>query len=860
MSLSSLPTPASEHSKQSTEVRFTVRSANSPSYRLSRRPGVRKPKGLGDQETETTEDVEERHGTQTGTNVTNKVEDLTFYPAKKGVYSSVKGQCEETLGHKMLNQRNRNDLAKETITDFGTDPTENSNHVPERRGRTDWRRHNLPSRSRSFDWRTGQRSPDMDQRTSTFMYSPTRGGDVGRRAEGLDERMTGGEGIRGKVTSPLQTYVSAVNDGQDRNPVSHVGPAFNRVDRANSFPSRLKLQSGPSSDSGRATTIESHGSQSILERIEQLLCSAGFGKTDDYNNSRDFSKPAFSHHTEKTTDLFISPQRRSDERTTGGTFPRRFSSEGKLGIAPKSSRALLSLAQNDNSSSEGSFSPGTCESLSRGKRIEQTPDGFSVERRGRWIQAYEDIGTKSLDRAARKRALRAAGGITTPPKPHTLEVRSLSCRDLSRLSERRGIGIKEEGKVNHGEENVERNGIDGTPKQRTGGVKQQEGEKDTDEGANIKTELRSNSVDEDVFDVNPQKFPMKTTEKSTFSEILSIPAAASVKNKINQFEALTQRFQVLTSGQALPRRAFSVPTKLNRAREEGGKGGSVKAVGGLRAMWEGMKDGEEAMEKTEKKEKSPREKVGSERSLSVDEAGLRLVRNEREGRSLVENEGKEKDRWRTSVEHLNKYSKLKSRHEIPPAEGNQRQDRNFYIDEIDISKASSPKEANKKPSYLPLSNSWDIPDGVQKTTLSPVDDEDKTPTNTPTPPAFLSSSGENESTPILMQAAITPKQDSSLHHGSLSNTPNLIFPEVNTAHQNSSTKPHLDIGNWLAGLNTQEIKIRDCVDDSEDDDESTQKDEDSNYESDSGESSVTINSNPSQSDHRSFSVRWVQCT
>uniref|UniRef100_A0A3Q3W7H1 PDZ domain-containing protein n=1 Tax=Mola mola TaxID=94237 RepID=A0A3Q3W7H1_MOLML len=543
MSLSFLPTPASEHSKQSPEVRFTIRSANSPSYRLSRRPGVRKPKSLVDQETETTEEVGERHGTHIGTNFTNKVEDSTFYLAKTGVCSSVKGQCEETLGHKMFNQLNQNDLANETITDCGTDRSENCNLVSERRGRTDWRRHNLPSRSKSLDWRTGERSPDRDQRTYTFMYSTTQGGDVGIRAEGVDERMTGGEGIKGRVMSPLQTYVSAGNDGQDRNPVSHVSPTFNRVDRVNSFPSRLKLQSGPISDSGTATMMEPQGSQSISERIEQLYWSAGFGKTDDYNNIRDFSKP-----------------QRSYERTTGGTFPR----------------------------------------------------------------------------------------------------------------------------------------------------------------------------------------------------------------------------------------------------------------------------------------------------------------NEQEGKSLVENEGKEKDRWSTSVDDLNKYSKLKNRHEIPLAEGNQRQHRNFYIDETDFTKVSSPKEANKKPSYLPLSNSSDISAGVQTTTQSPVVDEDKTPTNTPTHSAFLSSSTppekntpitvrENESTPILMQAAITPKRDSSPHHGSPSNTPNLISPDVSTAHRNRCIQSDLDLNAWLAGLNTK-IKVWDNEEDSEDDDESTQKDEDSNYNSDSGESSVTITSNLSQSDHRSFSV------
>lgn len=66
---------------------------------------------------------------------------------------------------------------------------------------------------------------------------------------------------------------------------------------------------------------------------------------------------------------------------------------------------------------------------------------------------------------------------------------------------------------------------------------------------------------------------------------------------------------------------------------------------------------------------------------------------------------------------------------------------------------------------------------------------------------------------------------------------------------------------WLSGVNS-EINVWNDRDDSEDEDEddddaSTQKDEDSNYDSDSGESSVTITSNMSQSEQRSFSVRWV---
>lgn len=872
MDLSLLPTPASEYNKERTGARFTVRSANSPSYSLTRRQGVRKTRGF--------EEVgeRERYGTHAGTNVTNKVEDHTFagYEAR-----SVKGNCEEnkTSGHKMSTKLNQNGSADKTIAEFGTDRNGNCNPASESRGRTDWRRYNLPSRSKSLDWRTGERSPDRDKRAGMFMLSTKRGGEISKKAEGLDERMTGDEGVRGRVMSSVQAYnsVGTSNDGQERNHMSHMSQTLDRASRGNSLPSRLRSQSGTGSDCrGTATTFGPKGGQSILERIEKLYGSAGFGKTEDCSKVRDFSKPVLSYHKETATDLLISPQLRSYERTAGGTFPRRFSSGDKSSLSPVQSTKSFTWTHKDT---EISLSPGTSrtsERLSRGQWQRQTHGRFSEERGVHLSRALEDIGTRSLDRArsrytvaAQIRSTRAAGGITAPLQPSTFseEDRSVSLRDLSGLCERGGRGSKDQGNVNHGEENAKTNGINRTPRERTMGFKEQEKEKKTNVGAKEKTELKGNSTDEDVFELNPQTITVKTIERKKFPELLSVPSAASVKNKINQFEALTQRSQGLATGQVLPRRAFSVPTQLSRAHDGIKKSGSAKAIGGLRDMWEGLKEGEEAGEKTEEKATLSGKTLGPGRSLSVDEVGLSLGRKEKEGNDSVEKEGKEKDSGNNSAKDFHKYSRLKNTLEIPLNGGDQRRRRDFYIDETDFSKVSSPEEASKKPPYSPLSNSSDT-----KTTPSLVGNEDKTPTNTPTNSPFLSPSAqpenttpiadsENESTSVLTQAAKTPKPDSPLLHRPLatsshSDVPSRISPDVDAAYPNRKKQPVWDLNAWVAGLNTK-IKVWNDEDDSEDDDESTQRDEDSNYDSDSGESSVTITSNMSQSDHRSFCVRWV---
>lgn len=875
MDLSLLPTPVSEHNRQRARACFTVRSASSPSYSLTRRSGVRKPRAFSEEERVSAEDATERetYRKHTGTNVANNEDNMVAgNQARTG--SSDKGQCEdkETSGHKMSTMLNQNGTADKTIIDYCIDRSQNP--APESRGRSAWRGYDLTSRSKSLDWRAGARSPDFGTRPPDM--SSKQGGDISKQGR------IGVEGMRGRVSSSIKAYNSSgtSNVVQERFPVSYMNQPLDRVSRGNSLPSRLKTQSGPGSGFRETASFGPKGGQSISERIEKLYGSASFGKTEDSGKIRDSStsvrdwcdregKATMSNRKGSTSDFHIVTQQSSNERAAGGSFPRHFSSVDKSSISPVQSRNLFtSTTQKHTSGSDSSLSPWTSRSRERtqeGQWQDQIHGRYSEEGGVNWGRGLVESGTRSLDRArskftvaAQTRLAKAAGGITAPPQSNTFIVET-SFGDPSGTRKRRASGCKDQERANHREEKGE------TLRERTateGGV-----------------ELKSSNTDEDVFESNLQI--MKPEKRKMFPE----KPAASVRNKINQFEALTQRSQGLATGQVLmPRRTFSVPTQLSRARDGVKKSGSAKAIGGLRDKWEGLREGRE---KAEEKVTGVGKKLGSERSLSVDEVGLRLGNKEIGGNDLAEKEGKSTDGGNNCTDDFGKYLRLKHTSESPFNKGAQQRCRNFYIDETDFSKVSSPEEAGDKDvtvdnaAPLLLSNSRDASigslqslelSGLQKTTISstitsPVSDDDKTPTDTPNHSPFLSpqnvtptTESENKSTSDFTQAAKTPEPDSlpllDLPTSSHSNLSNLISPDASTAHAKGK-KQVLDLNAWLAGLNSK-IKVwNDDEDDYEDDDESTQKDEDSNYDSDSGESSVTITSNMSQSDRRSFCVRWV---
>lgn len=769
MDLSLISTPSSDYDKQRTGALFTIRSANSPSYSLSRRHGVRKSRDVLEEVRESNDRSGKRdaYGAHTGTSF-NQMD-----RASANSYSGIIGEENKTSGLDMSAKLSQTKSADKTWEEFCTDRNSKCNLAPERRGRTDWIRRDVPNRSRSLDWRRGQTSPDRSRRAELLRIEE----DLRKNTDTGSERTSIGKGIRGRVMSSIGSYSNSGSDDQKRNQISLESMTLNRSSRGNSLPSRMRSNSGTTSELRGTTAVSGpKGGQSILERIEKLYGSTGFSTTD------------------------------SSEVQLGGTFPRCFSAGDK---SPVQSKKWFTWTKKDAPSPETSLTSAaskTGDGVSRVQWYKESHDKISEDRGIHSRRLLKDIGTRSLDRARSKftvasqiRAARATEGLTTPLDANTFEE-----KEEPNFS----IGLrKEQRNWNRGEESTD------------------------------KIEFRSNSQDEDVFDPNLPKKTAKTFERKTFPDRLPVTSSASVKNKINQFEALTQR----TQSQVLPRRTFSVPTQLSSAHNGLKKSGSERAIVGSRDKWTGSRVAQSSVKTT----------AGSGRSFSVDEVGLRLDIKEKD--ATAEKVGKENKRG-------HEYTQLKDTLELPLNSREHGHQRGFYIDEADFSKALSPEDTSERPLHSTLSNSSDTSCGLHKATPLIVD-EDKTPTNTPTPSpsvefASLNEKNRNES-PTSLATAETEKPDSlppchPLTTWAISNMAST--PDANMSIKNIEKKSMLDLSAWVAGVNPK-VKVWDDDEEDSDDDKSTQRDEDSNYDSDSGESSVTITSNMSQSDNKSFSVR-----
>lgn len=255
-------------------------------------------------------------------------------------------------------------------------------------------------------------------------------------------------------------------------------------------------------------------------------------------------------------------------------------------------------------------------------------------------------------------------------------------------------------------------------------------------------------------------------------------------------------------------------------------------------------------------------------------AGLRLARREREREAGVQ----ERRLEGASEVGQDKHSKPTDKMGIPHNDGSgERPRRDSPADETDFSRTSDPGNsltadvrsrrrdavASKLSNFNNNSNGAlrtdDIP-GVHDTVVadlpSPTSEDDKTPTNTPHNSPFypqgeaaLQAGGQlrdGGSSPASSPSA--QAQTSTLDPASHRGRDALVLPLHLTASSPSRLpQPGGDLNAWVDSLN-RKIEQWDC--DEDDDDDGTEKDEDSNYDSD--ESSVTITSNMSQSDRRSF--------
>ncbi|XP_029959238.1 PDZ domain-containing protein 2 [Salarias fasciatus] len=817
MDLSLLPSAVSQY-KQRSRPHFTVRSASSPSYSLNRRPGLRK------RETAVESGGSGRYGSGVTINPRN-TEDTTS-AVSTGSHRHVKDQCEERepSGDTATVGLTQNITADQTVPETSTDQSEN---LPlEIRGRTELKRSNLVNRSKSVDWRTREKSPDRSTNADIPALSPKRDTIMCRRASSVMERR-----------NEVEEHIAGR---------AHVSPTFPKCG-SNSLPSRWRSLTTPDSkNTNRHPSLELTSGQSIIERIEKLLSSAGLGKTEEDNSVSDSSTDSQQKYG----------------KTAGGTFPRRFSA-GDFNCPVRSWMPPIWTQKENNktlpSPPRSSSQERPLGSHWQGQAWTKHTDGGGVT----WRKGFVDSGTRSLDRARSKntiaaqiRAARATAGISSTQQPNDLSGEASHSDLANRLRERRASGSKIDSWVHFGDDKRDSYRLNGVMKERIGRVREEH--KESDEDMKERNELKSSTLDE-VFETS-QKITLKVFERKKLSDKLPAASSASVKNKINQFEALTQNAQGSETNQVwMSRRTYSVPAQLSRLHDGVKKSTSAKDIDGLRHRSEGLKEGCEAGGRSMR----TTTKFATGRSLSVDEVGLKLMQKESGERdAAMEVEGNVFDH----------YSKLKNTLEIPLNEGAQRKRRQFFIDEQDFVKVSSPEEqsrtsgtAQDAPSSQPPS---DVSTGEKKRIssgpASPGSDNDKTPTNTPDHSPFIPPQTQQDATPRadsqnksafvftqetnLPDPSDTPPLPGPLTTSSPVSLPDFIPPEV-TKSNPRGRKQLLDLDAWITGLNPE---FKGWNYDEEDSDESTEKDDDSNYDSDSGESSVTITS--SQSDRKSFSV------
>ncbi|XP_061529960.1 uncharacterized protein si:dkey-92i15.4 isoform X1 [Phycodurus eques] len=802
MDVSLLHAPVTEYTNQRTLACLAVRSANSPSTSLTCRPGVRKDRASSGKASKAEEVIE--RGKQTGFNGSSKrARSIDGQDLRAGSMSeyqawtaSVKGWNEnnEISGSTIYSSLTHNDKIDKKTTGFGINRSHNYSPAFESWTGTEWRR-NLPSRSRSVDWRSGASSPDRHARRSNVGVL---------LCEEIKERVRDTEDLRGRSVSSFRTYNSAGDSLGSSRPKRSLDQTLETIYRGNSCPLRLKSVPEPISDSRETASFGTKRGQGILERIEKLY---GPSKTEDFSKSRDFSsleRDWFDGRGEVTVNHFGE---------TGDTFPRCGSAgEGSSQSAVDRNGSFTGTCQDTKTvGSNTSPCPRTRARLPEGQWEERIYGRYSDQ--GGVTAGVGSIETMSLDRA-RSRNTRAG------------QIRLARAAQSSTLSEKTSFfGLSETNRINGTQREI---------------IKLDKG-KVTGE-----IELK---VYEDVFETN-LNIKVNSAGWRTHPETHS--PSVSVRNKINQFEALTQGSQGFGRSQnMLARRAFSVPTRLNTAHD-GLKSELEKASGVLGDECVGLielgETGKKAGEKVDQL-KSP-----THRSLSVDEIGQRFRGD------LTKKEGTNMDRLYKNTHTVE--SPLK---EIPLHQ------RNLYIDEPDSCQVSSDNDwrsnntesamlfSSSDPEPRPYDELSDIQKAKPPVIILAVTDDEKTPTNTPNHSPLSSMVALPKSTfPLTLtensQTVKTPEGDLPTPVRPLAVcSHSKLFPDI-TDSDSKGKKHVLDLNAWVAGWKAwrQDDAFQD------DDDDSTQKDDDSYYDSDSGESSVTITSNMSQSDRRSFSLSLAE--
>ncbi|KAL7875141.1 hypothetical protein SRHO_G00061110 [Serrasalmus rhombeus] len=705
--------------------------------------------------------------------------------------------------------------------------------------------------------------------------------------------------------SPVVSGSSSVRTGR-------VSLALERASGGQSLPSRLKLkesqdstedrknpwwnsgQSSPKPDQaevqlrsqvGGSKVSEITGNRSIQDRIGKLYGLNASEENIDAN-SRDsvaakrYSAPvgdwfsslnvtdSDSVHKRSTTDTvfgvpssssFSQWRRISCDREKGATFPRKLSKKDGTDFMSATDTPSVSPNRNMSKDTLSNTPVPPASALSKERPLDEQSTHL-LSGSSEWKRESMVLETNSLDRARGRKSAPARLSVLTT------EFSFLGCdgsppREASHPTRQETIG-KEMEKDKHGEKMAD-NSIHGKATETSSG-KQLHGPQEIHLFGQSKPHFSRNiTVDgkgsEDTFKLGSLTLPRMKREG--LQEKAQVPSFDSVRNTIHKFEALAQ--QNKTPSKMLgPRRTFSVPEKP-KFMPLVTKSSSDKSLDEWKGFWntKGLKEVVFSKSEVQGEVVSPLA-LTRPGQITATDSGSSTMKTQR--------------RVSSREELLDTFASEQSNE----AKDNVKDDMkiNRHMDEPDFSKASqqnieSTEEKVRNNLNATTSQESDGATDVSHPDLSQskclLDANDRTqelpPSNGRTKDAktFQTSESTNDSvsspsvkSALLLTNNTHSKSASSNSRSTVTAPIQVISSAPGALNICRDEKVAAKISRWIA-YEGDDVKASAAADDDDDeddeDDEGTEKADDS----DSGESSVTITSNMSQSDNRSFSVSLV---
>ncbi|XP_071024604.1 serine-rich adhesin for platelets-like [Oncorhynchus clarkii lewisi] len=775
------------------------------------------------------------------------------------------------------------------------------------RGRTEWRRLNLPKRSKSLDWSGRGASPGEGLRTGLLRFSGNLGGSTLKRAESLESRRAGESNVLsrvkafnsvgpGEVRSPVGGSGCSLGEGVSPVGLAYVAISLERASGGQSLPTRLSSSPGPGSGTRKPAggSLGSSSGQSIWDRIQKLYGTTGTDKATnrDVKDStrtkrlsapvgdwslleRDGGDTAANRRMSTTDSVFVSPLSSPFSSPVSSPLSglSRGERNGLLSHTPLVEQNTTHTPLVDQNTTHTTHTPhrhqnstvkvsglspslspvSGCTTPTLSYKPSHTPlvQGSSVCIRDPSLspplEDKQERGKKEVTNTVGKKS-----GSSEDSEKERVRVGSMA-QEKEKWTDVEGKGHKKKEVEKRGRDNAEvflpQHRLSVTPTRdsqpiTTSGVgvttgsnplltNQLNGKTDTYDRSKTpgRGVAREQSLSEDVFEANtPQRITLQNTESTKLPGKLVVPSAASVRNKIHQFEALTQTSQVPVPNYLKPRRAFSVPEQLSESGEGVRKSGLDRQSGTFSNL-----GGELDIPLNGK---TTRDTL---RDFSIDEPDL-------------------------------------PNHTVTPQDWSRRgtNTKTTTVTAKDTSSSQLSNSVNNSDDVLGGPDQSRRPHSRDSPNLpSPVSDDDKTPTNTPQNSPFHPQNTPPTS-PHLPTTSLQPKHQQGVDSGlaDLKNRP----VSTHTAQGRVTTDPAIPVSHSGLGRDSLSLPLTSSSpsslpllptlarwkseeggwSDEDTDDEGTEKDSDSTYDSDSAESSVTVTSAMSQSHRRSFSLSLAE--